>query len=200
MNHTVEFIFDFGSPTAYLAYTQLPNIASQRKIEILWTPILLGGVHKASGNQSPAFVPAKGKWMRNDIAKWARKYGVAFKANPYFPINTISLMRAAVGIQMETPDLFLRYVDAIYKAFWTHEINLGEIDHVKKVLEDADIDAKAVFALVSNQAVKDKLKANSDTAVDRGVFGAPTFFYRDEMFFGQDRLDFLAEAMDNSHK
>ena len=138
--------------------------------------------------------------MKNDIAKWPRKYGVAFKANPYFPINTISLMRAAVGIQLQTPDLFLRYVDAIYKAFWTHEINLGEIDHVKKILEDADIDSKAVFALVSDQTVKDKLKANSDTAVDRGVFGAPTFFYRDEMFFGQDRLDFLAEAMDNSHK
>ena len=121
MSEQVEFLFDFGSPTAYLAYTQLPTIASSRAVEILWTPILLGGVHKASGNQSPAFVPAKGKWMSQDMKKWANKYDVRLESIPYFPINTISLMRAAVGIQKYHPDLFPKYVDVIYEAFWVEK-------------------------------------------------------------------------------
>ncbi len=196
MSKQVEFLFDFGSPTAYLAYTQLPTIASSRNIEILWTPILLGGVFKASGNQSPAFVPAKGRWMQLDIKKWAEKYDVKLEPNPYFPINTISLMRAAVGIQKYHPDLFLKYVDAVYNAVWVDKKNLGELNEVKLTLEKANMDPEKIFSLATKQDVKDLLKKNSDDAVSRGVFGAPTFFYKNEMFFGQDRLMFLSEAMD----
>ncbi len=197
MTQKVEFLFDFGSPTAYLAYTQIPKIASERGIEVLWTPILLGGVFKGSGNQSPAFVPAKSKWMQKDMAKWASKYGVPLNSNPYFPINTISLMRAAVGIQMYYPDLFLRYVKTIYEAFWVMKVNLGELTELKTTLENAEIDPETAFSVSGKQEVKDKLKENSDNAVSRGVFGAPTFFYQTEMFFGQDRMELLADAMDN---
>ena len=196
MTDKVEFIFDFGSPTAYLAYTQLPSIARTYNVEIIWTPILLGGVHKASGNQSPAFVPAKGRWMFNDLQKWAKQYGVTLNSNPNFPINTIALMRGAVGLQMQAPELFLKYVDAIYQAFWVESKNLGEVEVTQKTLNDAGLDSDKIFALVSNQEVKDKLKLNSDSAVERGVFGAPSFFYRGELFFGQDRLQFLKEAIE----
>ena len=196
MTDKVEFIFDFGSPTAYLAYTQLPSIAKTYNVEIIWTPILLGGVHKASGNQSPAFVPAKGRWMFNDLQKWAKQYGVPLNSNPNFPINTIALMRGAVGLQMQAPELFLKYVDAIYQAFWVESKNLGEVEVTQKTLNDAGLDSDKIFALVSNQEVKNKLKLNSDSAVERGVFGAPSFFYRGELFFGQDRLQFLKEAIE----
>ncbi|NIO43587.1 MAG: thioredoxin domain-containing protein [Burkholderiales bacterium] len=195
MSKKVEFLFDFASPTAYLAYTQLPRIAEQQGAEIIWTPILLGGVHKACGNQSPVLVPAKGRWMFGDIAKWAKRYGVAFETNPNFPVNTIALMRGAVGVQMRMPDQFPAYVEALYKAMWVTPRNLGEPSEVAAALNAAGLDAQKIFALVGEQDVKDKLKANSDDAVARGVFGAPTFFVHDEMFFGQDRLDFVAEAL-----
>jgi 2-hydroxychromene-2-carboxylate isomerase len=196
MRRQVEFLFDFGSPTAYLAYTQLPRIAAERGAQIVWRPILLGGVHKASGNASPITVPAKGRWMFDDISRWAKRYGVPFKMNPHFPINTIALMRGAVGVQMKMPDDFLRYVEAMYDAVWVKAKNMGDPEEVARVLGEAGLDAKRIFALVGEQEVKDQLKANSDEAVARGVFGAPTFFVGDEMFFGQDRLDFVADALE----
>ena len=192
----VEFLFDFGSPTAYLAYTQLPRIAAERGADILWRPILLGGVHKASGNASPITVPAKGRWMFDDIARWATRYGVPFKMNPHFPVNTVALMRGAVAVQTKMPEDFMTYVEAIFKAMWAEPRNLGEPAEVGAVLKQAGLDAERIFALVGEQEIKDKLKANSDDAVARGVFGAPTFFVGDEMFFGQDRLDFVAEALE----
>jgi 2-hydroxychromene-2-carboxylate isomerase len=196
MRREIEFLFDFGSPTAYLAYTQLPKIAAQRKAQILWCPILLGGVHKASGNNPPIAVPAKGRWMFQDIARWAKRYGVTYQMNPHFPINTVALMRAAVGVQMKMPDQFMHFVDVVYKAVWAEACNMGDATEVSNVLRVAGLDAERILALTGEQDVKDRLKSNSDDAVARGVFGAPTFFVGEEMFFGQDRLDFVAEALD----
>lgn len=197
MGRTVEFFFDFGSPAAYLAYTQLGEIARSCGARIVWRPMLLGGVHKASGNVSPITVPAKGRWMMGDLQKWAQRYGVPFRMNPNFPINTIALMRGAVGVQRKMPDDFPKYVDAMYKAMWVDGKNLGEPAEVAAVLEQAGLDADGIFKLVGEQEIKDELKANSDEAVARGVFGAPTFFVGDEMFFGQDRLVFVAEALES---
>ena len=196
MGRQVEFLFDFGSPTAYLAYTQLPAIAAECGAQILWRPILLGGVHKATGNVSPVSVPAKGRWMFGDISRWAQRYGVPFSMNPHFPINTIALMRGAVGVQLKLTNEFLRYVEAIYNAVWVQARNMGDPAEVAKVLGEADLNADDIFALAGEQRVKDLLKTYSDDAVARGAFGAPTFFVGDEMFFGQDRLDFVAEALE----
>ena len=196
MGRQVEFLFDFGSPTAYLAYTQLPAIAAECGAQILWRPILLGGVHKATGNVSPVSVPAKGRWMFGDISRWAQRYGVPFSMNPHFPINTIALMRGAVGVQLKLTNEFLRYVEAIYNAVWVQARNMGDPAEVAKVLGEADLNADDIFALAGEQRVKDLLKTYSDDAVARGAFGAPTFFVGEEMFFGQDRLDFVAEALE----
>jgi 2-hydroxychromene-2-carboxylate isomerase len=192
---TIEFLFDFGSPTTYLAHTQLPRIARETGARIDYVPMLLGGVFKATGNQSPVMVPAKGRWMGGDLARFARRYGVPFTFNPHFPINTLTLMRGAVGLQMRQPDHFMAYVDAVFRAMWVEPVNMGEPAVVASTLQAAGFDAGEFMALVGDPEVKAKLIANTEAAVARGVFGAPTCFVAEQMFFGQDRLDFVREAV-----
>jgi len=192
---TVEYFFDVGSPTAYLAWTQLPKIAAETGAAIAWRPMLLGGVFKATGNASPVTVPAKGRWMNEDIARWARRYGVPFAFNPYFPINTLTLMRGATGLQMRRPDELARYLDVIERAMWEAPKNLGDPAVLAATLAEAGFDADGFLALVGDPEVKARLVATTEEAVARGVFGAPTFFVGDAMFFGQDRLEFVREAL-----
>jgi 2-hydroxychromene-2-carboxylate isomerase len=192
---SVEFYFDVGSPTAYLAYTQLPGIAQACGASVIFKPMLLGGVFKATGNASPVSVPAKGRWMGDDIARWARRYGVPFTFNPHFPINTLTLMRGAVGVQMHEPARLMAYLDAVFNALWRDQRPVGEAAELADVLGAAGWSADDFGALVSDPAVKARLIALTDEAVARGVFGAPTCFVGDAMFFGQDRLDFVREAL-----
>ena len=195
MAQTVEFFFDFGSPTSYLAYTQLPKLAAEAGAELRWRPMLLGGVFKATGNASPVTVPAKGRWMHEDMARWARRYGVPLAMNPHFPINTLTLMRGAVGLQLRQPADFGRYVDAVYRAMWVEPRNLGDAAVLAATLQQAGFDTEAFAALVGDAEVKARLVAHTEEAVARGVFGAPTVFVGERMFFGQDRLDFVREAL-----
>jgi 2-hydroxychromene-2-carboxylate isomerase len=195
MNKTLEFFFDFGSPTAYLAYTQLPALAAECGAVLVWRPMLLGGVFKATGNVSPAAVPAKGRYMQHDMQRFARRYGVTLKPNPHFPINTLTLMRGAVGTQMKQPERFTLYVDAVYRAMWREPCNMGDPAVLADTLQRAGFDAPAFIAMVGDPQVKAQLVANTEEAVARGVFGAPTVFVGEQMFFGQDRLDFVREAL-----
>ena len=195
MARQVDFYFDFGSPTAYLAWTQLPAIALECRAAMGWKPMLLGGVFKATGNQSPVLIAPKGDWMWRDMDRWARRYGVPLERNPHFIINTLTLMRGAVGLQLRKPELFPRYVEVMFRAMWVEPCNLGDADVVASVLQEEGFDAAAFPALVGNPEVKAKLIALTDEAVKRGVFGAPTMFVGREMFFGQDRLDFVREAL-----
>ena len=194
MTKTVEFYFDFGSPYSYLAYRALPAIAAANGAEIVWRPMLLGGVFKATGNQSPVEIPAKGNWLQQDLLRWAARYGALFKRNPYFPVNTLVLMRGAVGMQMRGLD-FPRYVETIFHAMWAEPHNLGDQRELAAVLRQAGFDADAFQSLVNDSPVKEQLKKNTEVAVARGVFGAPTFFVGEEMFWGQDRLEFVAAAL-----
>jgi 2-hydroxychromene-2-carboxylate isomerase len=191
----VEYFFDFGSPTSYLAWTQLPKIAAAAGAEIVWRPMLLGGVFKATGNASPVAVPAKGRWMNQDIARWAARYGVPFRFNPHFPINTLPLMRGAAGLQMRQPQDFMRYLEHMHRAMWEQGANLGDPAVLAAGLADAGFDVDAFTALVADPQVKATLVATTEEAVARGVFGAPTFFVGEAMFFGQDRLDFVRGAL-----
>ncbi|MGZ5155343.1 MAG: 2-hydroxychromene-2-carboxylate isomerase [Caldimonas sp.] len=195
MSRSVEYFFDFGSPTSYLAWTQLPKIAAETGAGIVWRPMLLGGVFKATGNASPVSVPAKGRWMNADIARWAARYGVPFRFNPHFPINTLTLMRGATGLQMRQPADFARYLDVVHRAMWEAPANLGDPAVLAAILAEAGFDADRFMALVADPQVKARLVATTEEAVARGVFGAPTFFVGDDMFFGQDRLDFVREAL-----
>jgi 2-hydroxychromene-2-carboxylate isomerase len=195
MSRKVEFFFDFGSPASYLASTQLPRIAAECGAQIVWRPMLLGGVFKATGNASPVSVPAKGRWMFGDLARWARRYGVPLVFNPHFPLMTLGLMRAAVVMQTQQPEQLVRFIEAIFRAAWVDGRNLGESDVVAQVLTEAGLDAQRILAATADPAVKAALIASTEEAVARGAFGAPTCFVGDEMFFGQDRLDFVREAL-----
>jgi 2-hydroxychromene-2-carboxylate isomerase len=193
---TIEFWFDFGSPTTYLAHTQLPRLARETGATLIYKPMLLGGIFKATGNTSPVTVPAKGRWMNRDIARWATRYGVPFAFNPHFPINTLTLMRGAIGLQMrQPPEAFTRYVDAMFDAMWVQPRNLGDAGELAAVLAKAGLDGEAFATLTADPEVKAALVAQTEQAVTRGVFGAPTCFVGDEMFFGQDRLEFVREAV-----
>ena len=195
MTKTAEFFFDFGSPTAYLAWTQLPGIAAQTGATLVYRPMLLGGVFKATGNASPVSVPAKGKWMGQDIARWAKRHGAAFAFNPHFPINTLPLMRGAVGVQMRQPERLDAYLSAVFTAMWAQPLNMGDPAVTAATLGAAGFEPEAFMAMIGDAEVKAKLVANTEEAVARGVFGAPSIFVGDMLFFGQDRLDFVREAL-----
>ena len=196
MNHkTLEFHFDFGSPTTYLAYTQVQRIAQQAGATLVWHPMLLGGVFKATGNASPVTIPAKGRWMNQDIKRWAKRWGVPYQLNPHFPINTLTLMRGACGMLLRQPQDFERYVDAVFHAMWVAPRNLNDPAELAAVLQQAGFDTDAFMALVADPEVKADLVARTEASVVRGAFGAPTFFVGERLFFGQDRLDFVQEAL-----
>ncbi|PWU31825.1 disulfide bond formation protein DsbA [Pseudomonas sp. RW407] len=195
MSKSVEFYFDFGSPTSYLAYTQLPGICAEAGAELVYRPVLLGGVFQATGNASPIAVPAKGRYTLIDMQRFARRYGVPLKMNPHFPINTLLLMRAATGVQLRQPERFEALLACVFKGMWVDALNLGDAAVLGPLLAEAGFDPQALLALSAEQEVKDALKANTEAAIKRGMFGAPTMFVGDEMFFGQDRLDFVREAL-----
>ncbi len=195
MSKTVEFFFDLGSPATYLAYTQLPALCAASGAQLTYKPMLLGGVFKATGNASPATVPAKGRYMFQDLARYAQRYNVPLKFNPHFPINTLLLMRAVTGIQMHQPERFLDFIDCLFRALWVEGRHLGDLSVVAAVLAERGFDHEHVLALTNDDVVKAALKDNTEHAIQRGVFGAPTMFVGNQLFFGQDRLEFVREAL-----
>ncbi|UZE16324.1 2-hydroxychromene-2-carboxylate isomerase [Pseudomonas sp. B21-054] len=195
MSKSVEFYFDLGSPTTYLAYTQLPTLCAQTNSQLVYRPMLLGGVFKATGNASPVTIPAKGPYLFKDLNRFAKRYGVAFKLNPYFPINTLLLMRAVTGMQLRHPERFEAFIDGLFRALWVDGRNLNDPATVAAVLDEGGFDPEYVLAMTTDEQVKQALKTATEGAIERGVFGAPSMFVGDELFFGQDRLDFVREAL-----
>lgn len=192
---SVEFLFDFGSPASYIAYRRLPAIAAGAGAGIVWRPVLLGGIFKATGNASPASVPAKGAYMRQDLTRFARRHAIPFAMNPHFQVNTITLMRVATGCQLHAPEQFMAYVEAVFTALWVAGRNLGDLAVVAEILAAAGLDAEAMVNLAALPDVKERLKHDTEAAVARGVFGAPAMFVDGTLYFGQDRLDFVEEAL-----
>lgn len=193
MTKTVEFLFDFVSPTSYLAYMVLPRIADRADAHVTWTPVFLGGIMQATGNRPPGTVGNKGKWMADDMARWVRHYGIPYKRNSAFPVNTLTILRGAVSF---LDDPVLRYYcDAMFHAMWVEDRDLSQKAEIDAVLETLGMDPEVFHERVAQQEIKERLKANTENAVARGVFGAPTFFVGDNMHFGQDRLWMVAEDL-----
>jgi len=193
MAGALEFYFDYGSPYSYLADTQVEAIAKRAGATLVRKPMLLGGVFKSTGNHSPAELPAKSAWSTFDMPMWARHYGVPFQRNPFFPVNTLALMRGAAAAQLD--GTFEAYHPAIFRAMWVDGRNLNDLKEVAAVLSGAGLDPVKFGNRIQEQDVKDRLKATTDEAVGRGVFGAPTSFVGDQMFFGNDRLPFVERAL-----
>lgn len=198
MNRTLEFFFDVGSSAAYLAWTQLPKLRAETGAQIVHKPMLLGAVFQAIGNRSPGEVKAKGHYMLQDFGRFAQRYGVPFNFNPFFPVNTLVLMRGATALLMHQPERFDAYVDAVFQALWVDGLNMGEPAQIAAVLQKAGFDSQALLALTAEASVKEQLKSVTTEAIERGVFGAPTFFIGEQMFWGQDRLDFVRETLASS--
>jgi 2-hydroxychromene-2-carboxylate isomerase len=195
MTASFDFYFDFGSLASYLAHTQLPRISAETGAKPQMYPMLLGGVFQATGNASPMAVPAKGRYVYIDMKRFADAYGVPLVMNPHFPIITTTLMRGATALQGQGDEAFQRYMDAIYRAIWVEALNMNDPGVVGEVLTRAGFDPAAVLAMANEQATKDKLKAVTMTAVERGVFGAPTFFIGEHMYWGQDRIEQVIQAL-----
>ena len=195
MSKVVEFYFDVGSPAAYLAWTQLPDLCAAEGAELVYKPMLLGGVFQATGNTSPATVPVKGRYTNRDYERHARRYGVPLVINTHFPIITLFLMRVVTAIQLRQPERLQTLLSATFKAMWVDNLDLNDASLTAATLEAAGFAAQEVSAMASDPDVKAALRANTEAAVERGVFGAPTTFVGDEMFFGQDRLEMIRDEI-----
>ena len=195
MSKTVEFYFDLGSPATYLGWTQLPALCARQDAQLVYRPMLLGGVFQATGNASPVMVPAKGRYMFIDLQRFADRYGVPFGLPPGFPVNTLTLMRGVIGTQLQEPARFEALLKVLFEGLWVHRRNLSDPAVLADTLAQAGFDMEAFVALAAQPEVKEALKQATERAVAKGVFGAPTCFVGEQMFFGQDRLDFVEEAL-----
>ena len=194
MHKQLDFYFDFGSPTAYLAHCRLQQLTAQYDLTVNYRPMLLGGVFKATANTSPVTLPAKGAYMlQQDLPRFSRRYGVPLNFNPHFPINTLNLMRGALAA--EQLGCLAPYIDAMFTAVWVDGKDMGDPGTVAATLDDAGLDSEQLLALSQQPDIKAALVAATEAAVERGCFGAPTLFMDGEMYFGQDRLDFVEEAL-----
>ena len=195
MSKQVDFFFDVGSPASWLAWAQIGAIARDAGATLSHKPMLLGAVFQATGNASPAVVPAKGQYTFVDLDRFARRYGVPLQRNPHFPINTLGLMRAVTGMQLRHPEQFEAFTQAVFEAIWVRSLNLNDPQIAAGALAAAGYAPDLVLGLMNDPEVKARLKAVTDEALQRGVFGAPTMFVGDQMFWGQDRLDWVREAL-----
>ncbi|MBW1884984.1 MAG: 2-hydroxychromene-2-carboxylate isomerase [Deltaproteobacteria bacterium] len=193
MPQKLEYFFDYVSPFSYLADSQLPDLLARTGAEIEYRPFLLGGIMKATGNSPPFTVPAKGRYTAVDTARWATHYGITMGGNEHFPINTVLPMRVALVLQQLGG--FEAFHKSIFPAMWGEGANIADPEVLTVLIEKAGANATQVLEQTKTQEIKDALRKNTDEAVERGAFGAPTFFVGDEMFFGNDRLNFVEQAL-----
>jgi 2-hydroxychromene-2-carboxylate isomerase len=195
---TLELIFDFGSPNAYLCMKALPELLDRTGADLVITPCLLGGIFKATGNKAPmiqyADAPAKLAYEHLEMRRFIAKHGLTkFRLNPHFPVNTLTIMRGAIVADDE--GVLDDYVDAVNRAMWEDGLKMDDPGVIATFLTANGFDGPALLARMQEPEIKAKLVANTEVAVARGVFGIPTFFVGDEMFFGKERLGQVVEAL-----
>ena len=196
----VEFLFDFGSPNAYLSHLVIPEIEKRHGVKFEYLPVLLGGVFKLTNNRSPAEtnlgIKNKPQYQQLETERFLRQHGITrFRSNPFFPVNTLMIMRGAVAARKL--GVFERYVDEVYRHMWADPKKLDDPAVLKAALLESELPADRLFELVQTAEVKDALMAETQRAVDRGTFGSPTFFVDGEIYFGKDRLRDVEEAIAN---
>jgi 2-hydroxychromene-2-carboxylate isomerase len=193
-----EFLFDFGSPNAYLSHLVIPSVEQRTGARFKYVPILLGGVFRLTNNKSPiesfAGIKNKPEFQRLEMRRFLKRHNItAFKMNPFFPVNTLQLMRGAVAA--ETEGVFMPYVDAMFRFMWAEPRKMDDPEIVRASLREARLDADLLLRRVQEDDVKARLLENTQRAVDRGVFGSPSFFVGDELFFGKDQLRDVEEEI-----
>lgn len=194
----VQFLFDFGSPNAYLCHKVIPAIEARTGVKFEYLPILLGGLFKLSGNRSPgeafAGIPNKQAYNQLEVTRFVARHGLdRYRFNPHFPVNTLKIMRGAVAAQKL--GCFVPYVDAMYAAMWEQGLNMDDPALIVQTLNAAGLDGQRLLEATQDADVKDRLVQNTQSACERGAFGSPTFFVGDEIFFGKDRLREVEEEI-----
>ena len=198
MSKTVDFIFDFASPNAYLVHKIVPEIEARTGAVFNYIPCLLGGIFKATGNQAPmiAFGGIKNKpeYDAIEMQRFITRHNLnGFKMNPHFPVISLMLVRGA--LVAERDGYLMKYIDAMIDALWEQELKLDDPEVLHKALADAGFDADKIMTDMGDEAIKAKLLENTNAAVERGAFGIPTFFVGDEIFFGKERLGQVEELL-----
>jgi len=194
----VEFHFDFGSPNAYLSRLVIPEIEKRTGVKFEYVPVLLGGVFKATNNRSPAQslvgIKNKPEYERIEMNRFIKRHGITrFKSNPFFPVNTLMMMRGAVAARQL--GVFERYVDEMFRNMWGDPKKMDDPAIFRTALDEAGLPTAKIVELIETQPVKDELIANTQRSVERGTFGSPTFYVGDEIFFGKDRLRDVEELI-----
>jgi 2-hydroxychromene-2-carboxylate isomerase len=194
----VEFHFDFGSPNAYLAHRVIPGIEARTRARFRYVPVLLGGVFKATGNRSPveafAGIRNKPEYERLETERFIRRHQIeGFAPNPFFPVNTLQIMRGAAAAEIDGG--LKEYVEAMFHHMWEAPKKMDDPEVFREALTASGLDANAVLTRIQDPAVKAKLMANTEMSVSRGTFGSPTFFVGDAIYFGKDRLRDVEEAI-----
>ncbi len=197
MAKKLEFYFDYMSPTAYIAGAIVPGIIERTGAELDLKPMFLGGVMKATGNQPPGTLPVKGKYMGMDLMRCCKRYGLPLHFNPHFPLMNTRVMTGATIRLADDPELQTQFFNSAFKNVWGNPkgINCGDEVEFKAAFSADGFNADHLWALGNDPETKAMLRANTEEAVARGAFGAPTFYVGDEMFFGHDRLDYAEEAL-----
>ena len=190
MTKEIDFYFDFISPYSYLAHQKIISIKKIKNVIFNYKPVLVGGLHNLQGITAPAFIKPKLKHMINDCDLIARKNKFDFIWNSKFPINSLNIMRGYLFVNNETKDL---YLNIIFKAYWKDNLDISNEEILKTLLEKCQIDPKKFFDGIKNSRIKEKLKFVTQEAYDKEIFGAPTFFVNNKIFWGQDRLEFALE-------
>lgn len=191
-----DFFFDIASGYSYLASSQVQPLSQRTGVRARWRPFLLGAAFKETGNDTPARIPAKAAWLVRDMALWARQYGMPLTFPSRFPFNSVTALRLLVAAgRMYGDDAVPRLAPALFEAAWGLDQDINDAAVLARCAAQAGFDAAAVTAAVGTAETKDALRANTEEAVRRGVFGAPAFFVGDELFWGNDRLHFVEQAL-----
>lgn len=196
MADTIEFFWDTSSPYTYLAATQLDAFAARNNVDVQWRPFLIGGVFKATGNRMPASIPAKGRNLKKDLGRWAARYDVPFVFPQLFPMNSLFAQRlACAALDRQTAQPPSRLPLALMKAYWVEGRDLSQPEELTRVCAALGFDAEALLAAAQQAQAKNRLRVNTEEAVERGAFGAPTFFWGEHMFWGNHNLNVLEACL-----
>lgn len=195
---TVDFYYDFSSPNAYFSFVQLSEYVADTDHEVTWKPIFLGGIMRELETDPPVSDnELKARYLQRDLERWGERYDIPFSFPSTFPIMTVTPLRGALVVEERRPDHLSAYIDRVFRAYWVEDRDIGEADVLAELAEEVDLDGEALLEAAEDPEVKDALRDRNERALERGVFGAPTFFVDGEMYWGKDRFDFVREELED---
>lgn len=192
---TVDFYYDFSSPNAYYSFVQLRDLVEDTGQDVAWKPVFLGGIMRELETDPPVMDnELKARYLQRDLERWGERYGIPFSFPSEFPIMTITPLRGALVVEEQNPDRLVPYLERVFEAYWVEDQNIGEDDVLAELAGDVGLDGQDLLDATQDPDVKDALHDRNEKALERGVFGVPTFVVDGEMYWGKDRFMFVREA------